>query len=232
MVRDEKEYTLEEWKVAMENTRHFNDLLMRFRMLGLPMVITLSVAGIAAAHLLDNIELWKWGMPLLLTAFSLFGITAIIWHTTSKLIFQMKQAIQNKEHEESQSPPLLFSYFELACWIIFVSIISWYSASSLFALVANNESLSFSNISNVPLTPLVLIAAVILLVALYSMDRFYYYELLLGSVSRLSDLETSLGYGITETTSRFIPRKRATNLITFFYGIPGITLLVTFCLSF
>ena len=122
MVRDEKEYALEEWKVAMENARHFNDLLIRFRMLGLPMVITLSVAGIAAAHLVDNIELWKWGMPLLSATFSLFGIAAIIWHTTSKLIFQMKQAIQKKEHEESQSPPLLFSFFELACWIIFVSI--------------------------------------------------------------------------------------------------------------
>ena len=176
MVRDEKEYTLEEWKVAMENARHFNDLLIRFRMLGLPMVITLSVAGIAAASLVDDIELWKWGIPLLSATFSLFGIVAIIWHSTSKLIFQMKQAIQKKEHEERQTPPLLFSFFELAWWIIFMFIISWYSASSLFGLVTNSESLSFSNISNVSLTPLALIAAVVLLVALYSMDRFYYYE--------------------------------------------------------
>ena len=144
----------------------------------------------------------------------------------------IKQAIKKRAYEESQSPPLLFSFFELTCWTIFMSIISWYSASSLLALVINSESLSFSNISNVYLTPLALIAAVVLLVALYSMDRFYYYELLIGVVSRLSDLETSLGYSITDTTSKFIPRERATNLITFFYGIPGITLLVTFCLSF
>ena len=96
MARDEKDYILGKWEVAMENARHFNDLLMRFRMLGLPMVMTLAVAGIAAAHLVDNIELWKWGMPLLSTALSLFGITAITWHSGSKLIFQKKQAIQKK----------------------------------------------------------------------------------------------------------------------------------------
>jgi len=231
MVRGKKEYSLEEWKVAMENARHFNDLLIHFRMLGLPMVITLAVAGIAAARLVDNIELWKWGIPLLSAIFSLFGIVTIIWHTTSKLIFQKKQAIQKKGHDESQSPPLLFSPFELVSWIIFMFIFSWYSASSLFALVTNSESLSFSNISSVSLTPLALIAAVVLLLALYSMDRFYYYELLIGAVSRLTDLETSLSYSITATTSKFIPRERATNLITFFYGLPGITLLIAFCLS-
>ncbi|MFC1971261.1 hypothetical protein ACFLV0_04985 [Chloroflexota bacterium] len=231
MVRSEKEYTLEEWKVAMDNARHFNDLLIRFRMLGLPMVITLSVAGIAAARLVDNIELWKWAIPLLSTAFSLLGIASITWHTTSKLKMQRKQRIQKKKHEESQNSPLLFSVFELLSWIIFVSVITSYSVISLTTLVKSGESISFLNVSNVSLTPLAIIAAVVLLVSLYSMDRFYYYELLIGAVSRLIALESSLKYNITETTSRFIPREHATNLITFFYGLPGITLLTAFCLS-
>ena len=40
-------FLLEEWKVATENARHFNDLLMRLRTLGLPMVITIIGAGVA-----------------------------------------------------------------------------------------------------------------------------------------------------------------------------------------
>jgi len=41
----------------MENARHFNDLLIRFRMLGLPMVITLSVAAIASGQFVTEIEM-------------------------------------------------------------------------------------------------------------------------------------------------------------------------------
>ncbi|MCK4787855.1 MAG: hypothetical protein KAV87_29140 [Desulfobacteraceae bacterium] len=231
MVRGKKEYALEEWKVAMENARHFNDLLIRLRMLGLPMVITLFIAGIAAAHLVDNIELWKWAMPLFLATLSLFGIGAIIWHTKNKGRFKIKRAENKREHEENQSPSLPFSFFELVCWVIFVSIISASSANNLIALVTNRETLSFLNVSSVSITPLAILPAVVLLVALYSMDRFYYYELLIGAVNRLSGLEKDLSYSITDTTSRFIPRDRATNLVTFFYGLPGITLLVIFCLS-
>lgn len=230
-MRDEKEYSLEEWKVAMENARHFNDLLIRFRMLGLPMVITLAVAGIAAASLVEDIVVWKWGIPILSAVFAMFGIIAITWHTSGKIIFRMKEKLNKGNHEKSQSPPLLFNLFELACWIIFTFILSWYSGSHLLILAENSESLSFSNVSSISLSPLALIAAVVLLVALYSMDRFYYYELLLGAVSRLSKIESSLNYSITDTTSRFIPRERATNLITFFYVLPGITLLVAFYLS-
>ena len=64
-MQESNEKILNEWKVSMDNARHFNDLLIRFRMLGLPMVITLSVAAIASAQFVTKIEMWKWAIPVI-----------------------------------------------------------------------------------------------------------------------------------------------------------------------
>ncbi len=211
------EKMLIEWKGAMENARHFNDLLIRFRMLGLPMVITLSVAGIAANKFITGIELWKWTMPLITLSIFILGIVTLCLHTYRKLRYE--KVANEEEHEKKQDPPLLVSWFETLLWGIFVLIVAIITAIGF----SNSAS---SNIITYSLTPIALIAAVTLLITLFTMDRFYYYKLLTGAISRLVVLEESLGFNITETTSKFIPRKRATNLISFFYCLPGIILII------
>lgn len=116
-------------------------------------------------------------------------------------------------------------------WTIFVLIISIFTAVNIYNLASSKESFTFSNTATYSLAPIGLIVAVILLIALYAMDRFYYYKLLIGAVSRLVVLEKSLGFKITDTTSEFMPRKYATNLITFFYSLPGIILLIISCVG-
>lgn len=228
---ESKNYTLEEWKVSMENARHFNDLLIRFRMLGLSMVITLSVAGIAAGGVISKIELWKWSMPIIASIFAIIGLIAIFWHTIQKLVYFHKMKINPKEVEEKQEAPLPLLIFEIITWIIFLIPLCWFSVSNIYGLIDSKEVFSFSNIAEYSLTPIALFAAVILLLALYMMDRFYYYKLLIGAVSRLIVLEKSLEFEITECTSKFMPRKYATNLVTLFYCLPGVTLLIIFCIS-
>ncbi|MBA7686370.1 hypothetical protein ES703_94814 [subsurface metagenome] len=210
------EKMLIEWKGSMENARHFNDLLIRFRMLGLPMVITLSVAGVAANQFVTSIELWKWTMPLITLSILISGLVALFLHTYRKLRYE--KVTNKEEHEKKQEPPLSLSWFETFLWAIFVLIVS------IITVIGFSNSAS-SNITTYSLTPIALIAAVTLLIALYAMDRFYYYKLLMGAVSRLVVLEKSLGFNITETTSKFMPRRHATNLITFFYCLPGIILM-------
>jgi uncharacterized membrane protein len=230
-MQESNEKTLNEWKVAMENARHFNDLLIRFRMLGLPMVTTLSVAAIASGQFVTEIEMWKWVIPVIALCISISALTALSWHTIQKLRFSYKKAENKKEHEIKQEPPLPIYWFEFILWAIFVLIISIFSAVNIYDLVSSKESLAFSNTATYSLVPIGLIVAVVLLIALYTMDRFYYYKLLIGAVSRLVVLEKSLGFKITDTTSEFVPRKYATNIITFFYSLPGIVLLIISCVS-
>ena len=123
-------------------------------------------------------------------------------------------------------------WFEFILWAIFVLIISIFAVVNILDLASSKESLSFSNTANYSLVTIGLIVAVVLLIALYAMDRFYYYKLLISTVSRLVVLEKSLGFKITDTTSKFMPGKYATNLITFFYSLPGIVLLAISCFSF
>lgn len=228
---DSKSYILEEWKTSMENARHFNDLLIRFRMLGLSMVITLSVAGIAAGGVISEIQLWKWSMPIIASIFAVIGLVTILWHTIQKLVYFHKMKINPKEVDEKKEAPLPLLIFELITWIIFLIPLCWFSISNIYGLINIKETFSFSNVAEYSLTPIALFAAIILLLSLYMMDRFYYYKLLLGAVSRLIVLEKSLEFEITECTSKFIPRNYATMLVSLFYCLPGITLLIIFCIS-
>jgi len=162
---------------------------------------------------------------------SISALTALTWHTIQKLRFSYNKAENKKEHEIKQEPPLPIYWFEFFLWAIFVLIISIFAAVNIHDLASSKESLAFSNTATYSLVPIGLIVAVVLLIALYAMDRFYYYKLLIGAVSRLVVLEKSLGFKITDTTSEFMPRKYATNLITFYYSLPGIILLVISCVS-
>ena len=122
------EKKLDEWKVAMENARHFNDLLMRLRMLGLPMVITLSVIGIASMQFTSKIEIGKLTIPLILLAIAILGWVALIWHTIQKFKSHKGKKGEKKENDKEQKPPLPFPMYrlEFSLWIIFIIIATFF----------------------------------------------------------------------------------------------------------
>ena len=107
----------------------------------------------------------------------------------------------------------------------------FFSGTNLYNLISSKEPL-LNNPATYSLMPIAILAAVVLLASLYIMDRFYYYKLLIGAVNRLAELEEGLGFEITARTSHFIPSEYATSIVTFFYCLPGIVLLLLVCISF
>lgn len=228
-----KDYALEEWKTTMENARHFNDLLIRFRMLGLPMVITLAVAGIVFSNIIEEISLWVWAIPLM--AFVIASLLSIVFimHT----IQQSKQARsgdnkQRKEFEEKQKPPIPFYWVETIIWGLFIILVWGFSIGNIVSLVKDGIGFGLNNVFDFAPVAITVFPAVVLLLALYFMDRFYYYKLLLGAVSRLVVLEKILDFKVTTTTSKYIPGNYATNLVTAFYGLPGLLLITICCVGY
>jgi hypothetical protein len=220
---------LDEWKVAMENARHFNDLLMRLRMLGLPMVITLSVVGIASMQFISKIEIGKCVIPLILLSTAIVGLIALIWHTIQKRRPSKSKEGKTEESNEQQKQLFPIYWLEFVLWLIFVGVASYFSVTSLYNLIISKEP--WLNPTNYSLMPVTLLAAVVLLTSLYILDRFYYYKLLIGAVRRLTELEEELGFEITARTSQVIPPKYSTNIVTLFYCLPGIILLMLACVS-
>ncbi len=89
---------LEEWRVSMDNARHFNDLLMRLRMLGMPMVVTMAVAGVACVNFQRTIEIWKWFLPmssLFLAVVYSVGLWGYVRHKRRQVQPELRQRATN-----------------------------------------------------------------------------------------------------------------------------------------
>jgi hypothetical protein len=205
------ELRVEEWKCSMENARHFNDLLMRLRMLGLPIVITLAAAGIAANAFDVSFEIPIWPLPMITFLLALFGLISLVWHTIIKLI-----------HKDSKH--LEFSWLEFIVWIIFLALLV-VPTYAFRADILHSFSSYLNHKDTYSVTPFALLASVTLLIAIYLMDRFYYFKLLIAAVCRSAELEKTFDFRVTYTTCNIVPEKISQNLVTLFYCIPGIVLL-------
>ena len=70
-----------------------------------------------------------------------------------------------------------------------------------------------------------------LLAAVYVLDRFYYYKLLVGAVHRCRELELQHEFQLTSRISQSVSQHHATRLITWFYFLPGfITMIGAFAI--
>ncbi len=115
---------------------------------------------------------------------------------------------------------------ELLTWGFLLAVLLSFGLVGVVGMGLAGESLALSNTSECSLAPAVLMVACMLLCGLYFLDRFYYYKLLLGAVSRAAELERALGFQLTTRTVAFMPRQRATVLLSLFYGIPATGMLV------
>lgn len=105
---------LEEWKVAMENARHFNDLLIRLKMLGMPMVVTIAVAGIASMGLGNIMTLWKWTNPFIAWALALFAIVYLGSYSCSRFRAYQGKRNTRKRIKRAKARPYLSTYKNLS----------------------------------------------------------------------------------------------------------------------
>jgi hypothetical protein len=206
---NKEQLLLEEWKITYQGTMHFNDLLMRLRTLGLPAVVTIT--GLAAAYGMNKtilqVKAYVIGIILILLSLVLFGL--VIWLST-------RQYLSGKAMEEGRRDTCLWPIEKYFWWSIpiissFYAIYFWVDFSS-----------SLATCRSVPLGIFLIAFGLMLLIAFYALDRFYYYCLLIGAVIRLTEIEDKLHFNITATISSTTPRSRSAAVTTALYYLPGI----------
>ncbi|MGB2813747.1 MAG: hypothetical protein WBC50_04240 [Dehalococcoidales bacterium] len=205
---------LDEWKVATENARHFNDLLMRIRTLGLSMVITIIAAG-----------------AILLGTGLNFPITRLYIHiaglliSLGLLIFYITSLLRKDWSNKNEFPAPLYLSERIMWGVIVLTVLGLFFGAFIndcFFAKCLNDGREY------PVGVFVILAGLGLLTAIYAMDRFYYYKLLIGTIVRASELEElpTLSFRLTKKINDSIPQNKASRLITFFYAIPGICALI------
>jgi hypothetical protein len=185
--------------MTLQVVQHFNDLLMRLRSFGLPLLVTVGAAGFALSLNRHIEDVPKWANAALLT--------------TNAVVVPLLLVLLFRRPGWGLPPPSADAYDtngKLEPW----ETVMWFTPT-VFALAAAGAYWGLDLAHRVDLTKQedccagvpVLAFGLTVLVVLYALDRFYYYKLLLGAVNRAS---------LTE------PGQSAT-IVTLLYFLPGIT---------
>lgn len=211
---------LEEWKVAYAAAMHFNDLLMRLRTLGLPAIITIT--GGATAYTL-NINSVSWGMKQVFVGIILFVLSICLTWLVHWLFG--RDYVGKSPGGDEVVKSICLQKYEKHMWRI-VLIVTYFFTAAFWI----RKWWSMYVPEDVSIGVFLIAFGLILLVSFYVLDRFYYYCLLIGAVTRLQQIESVLSFEVTATISKVAPRRRSAVVITAFYFLPGIigyTMLLT-----
>jgi hypothetical protein len=204
---------LEEWKAALENARNFNNLLLQLRGFGIPVVITIMGGGVAFG---SKIEL-----PRISVRWFSFGFIGIAILLALIMIFIYVAARKG-------SPDTSLSKFEIAEGVILWAVPFVTLVATIYFRGRDSFGTTFA-VANPGVIGIVLFALCLLL-GLYSMDRCYYYRLLIGAVKRADCLETKpefgLRFSLTGSISGETPPDHAKTLITTMYWLPALGALI------
>jgi len=196
-----------EWEMVVTTAQHFNDLLMRLRAFGLPVVGTIAGAGFTLGLNNKFAEVPDWTSAVVVSANAiglLVLVPVLLW-----------------ARGWGREPYAPLNGAERKMWWS-VTLVALMMGAAFWSLVcANRIHLTHEHTLNAG--PLILFFALAVLIVLYALDRFYYYKLLLGAVKRATDLEVGLGYEMTSTISGHIQPQHAASIITLLYYLPGMT---------
>lgn len=197
-----------EWHQALETGRHFNDLLIRLRGLALPLLV--AAAGLAASQ--DFAVVWSdvnvQAMAVACIAAGLL-VVAILWRARSE---KPSEALATE-------PPSLKLDAE-------PHPVEWVTCGSFALLLLVDGAILFTRSWNgtatmtVPVVIPLLALAVLLVTAVYALDRYYYFRLLVGAASRAHELEQAMDMKLTASITQSAPVTPARLLISALYLIP------------
>jgi hypothetical protein len=222
----------EEWKAVVAVMQQFNDLLMRLRSFGVPIVATLAGAGFALGlrAQITDIPIWVCGACST-------SMAAVLW---LMIPFLLRRPGWGDSADGSGKPPTGFwnrlrwyvwgptgqerldpclHLWEKAMWYVPVMLSTGFTLAYWVLVLRGNFELSEKHTFSA--APLVLFFALAVLTALYVLDRFYYYKLLLGAVRRAVELEQALGYKMTETITVLTSPGQSAIAVTLLYFLPG-----------
>jgi len=205
---------LEEWRMTLQTAQHFNDLLLRVRAFGLPLIVTVAGAGFALGlnGEIRGVEQWVVATLITLSAAVLPGGAVYLLHREGW------GTVPNRASGVALTGALEGS--ERLLWWLAI-LVGFFSGAAYWALVVMGH-IDLGDSETFSTAPLVLLFAVAVLLALYFLDRFYYYKLLLGAVNRASHLEKRFGFRLTDTITEITAPRQSATIVTLLYFIPGI----------
>jgi len=203
-----------EWEMALFVTQHFNDLLMRLRSFGLPLLVTVGAVGFALSLDRQMADVPNWAIAALLTTNA-----SIVGLVLARLLRRPGWGVAPETAKQCDIQGGL-EFWEQVMWCILL----------VFAVAAAGSYWGLASVDRVDLTaeqtlsagaPVLLFGLTILIV-LYALDRFYYYKLLLGAVNRASTLERQLQFRLTDTITALTAPHQSATIVTLIYFLPGI----------
>lgn len=199
-----EELLLVEWKEALATERHFDDLLIRFRSIALPLLVAVATLGPSVFDVTFKAPLW----------FSIVIANGIL------LSALMMNGVAWRQHDSPEDPPTarahileLWAYaaFMLPPAVVIVALPSRWLLDD-----------SAPSQTNIPIAVPIVLVTVVLVLLVYLLDRYYYYPLLIGAVRRATALEDDdkLPFQLTHTISRAASNTSSRVLITALYVVP------------
>ncbi len=204
---------IEEWKMAVTLAQHFNDLLLRVRAFGLPLITTVAGAGFALGLRVEIRHVDEWipaagitGNGVLVTALLFF----LLWRKGWGVAPARAEHVALQGNLQFWEKNMWWCVGLVACaWVIAFWSLVWAGEIDIKA------SRSYSA------APIVLFFGLAVVISLYALDRFYYYKLLMGAVSRASELEQELGFRLTDTITNLTAPGQSATIVTLLYFLPG-----------
>lgn len=194
-----------EWEIVVDVAKHFNDLLMRLRAFGLPVVGTIAGAGLTLGFNNSFGDVPDWASAVFV------GVNALLVTLTVFFLLGVRGWARTGE--------VSLNHSEVIMWLT-IPVVALLVAGG-FGYLCWNDTIDLSKDHDLNAGPLILFFALSVLIVLYTVDRFYYFKLLMGAVDRATTLEAQLGYEMTPTITRFIEPQHAASIITFMYYLPG-----------
>lgn len=207
-MNDNNMYIYEKWSTIIKTQMHFNEMIIRLRTVGLSLVITIMGAGFYLGfNKTNNFTLSK---TLFIIVLSL--IILVILHLVIRAIRKKSFSKVKRRTEKG------------LLWIIIIipTIFLFY-----FAFYIENPIL-------IPMGSIISASGIVLLFSLYLLDRFYYYELLVGAVKEGREFESGLDVSLSEKLTECVNEKEAGKIVTLYYCLPaicGITIIFLWILS-
>lgn len=195
-----------EWLAVTTITQHFNDLLMRLRAFGLPLVGTIAGAGFTLGLNSEFARLSDWTAAVFVTA------------NAALLVAIVPFLLWVRGWGSKGAEPL--NGTERLMWWIPVAVAVAMAVAFWTLVCADRIDLTAKHTYKAG--PLILFFALAVLVVFYALDRFYYFKLLLGAIARATELEKQLGFRTTATVSQYVLPQHAASIVTLLYFLPGI----------
>lgn len=195
---------LSEWHSALGVAMHFNDLLMRLRGLGITAVVTIMGAAVAFGMSAQITDVPKLVIVGVLGTASIVG--AVFTHRVEGWSEQARAGLGRIENLMLSS--LVF---------VFVVGLVWYSWRTW-------QERQEGFYSDIPVALPITAFALSLLLTFYILDRFYYFRLLLGAITRLEEIERQgdESFRLTQAITEMTPRGLASAVVTLLYYIPAL----------